>query len=630
MHRSFNLNDFFDEGKRTEVDPGGVDGFNVELATYGALQWSCWWISEDAYVEIKAPGDETAYSILALDIISMKDVTTVEFECLNSEGETVGMVEAKLQPGKNIVNLEQYMSADIIRIYNGESIAFKSVWFWEKEREKVDISFAVGFFISFAVWLFLGKLFKRVRPCNNLFECWIHGLTSLYQKFTDLIYRAIPMATGRCRRWVRRLIICLFSVVNIYINNSYGISTDVYKWLLAIGVITVVLLACVSIEGKTEPVNWNTTGGKAWFAFAVLVLISEVFVAKRFYGVGLLLLFGLPFLFYVINNMEQPRDFVIDIVRSVEILFVLQLVFCLMFRPLIQGVRYCGIANGPGIYGGYALIAESVLLSETVEQIKRQKKVGEILSVMGCVADFFLIWQTQSLADVSVGVLLIVFWFYRVFRMERLSTLRKICLLFEIGVLGVGIFCGLKWGLENIPYIVGYPLVFPKDAYATEIGGIFGTMNVEAAEIVEYVLEQTRIGQKIKNMSDLKYLSSGRVEIYLESMKDVNLLGHERGIILSDGAEYLTHNGILEMAYRYGIFSAVPYIIIMLTSIKMSFLEFVRQKKEHSFFGFALTIAMISITMVDNIERPYRWLSWYMLYFALGSYALADAGRKKK
>lgn len=143
--RSFNLNDFFDEGKRTEVDPGGVDGFNVELATYGALQWSCWWISEDAYVEIKAPGDETAYSILALDIISMKDVTTVEFECLNSEGETVGMVEAKLQPGKNIVNLEQYMSADIIRIYNGESIAFKSVWFWEKEREKVDISFAVGF-----------------------------------------------------------------------------------------------------------------------------------------------------------------------------------------------------------------------------------------------------------------------------------------------------------------------------------------------------------------------------------------------------------------------------------------------------------------------------------------------------
>lgn len=39
--RSFNLNDFFDEGKRTEVDPGGVVGFNVELATYGALQWSC-------------------------------------------------------------------------------------------------------------------------------------------------------------------------------------------------------------------------------------------------------------------------------------------------------------------------------------------------------------------------------------------------------------------------------------------------------------------------------------------------------------------------------------------------------------------------------------------------------------
>lgn len=77
------------------------------------------------------------------------------------------------------------------------------------------------------------------------------------------------------------------------------------------------------------------------------------------------------------------------------------------------------------------------------------------------------------------------------------------------------------------------------------------------------------------------------------------------------------HNSILGIAYTYGVFAAVPYIIMLIATIERTF-RYSRRNMKYSSVPFYVCLSLIMMSLSDNVEQPFVWLPWIGLYFMMG------------
>ena len=96
----------------------------------------------------------------------------------------------------------------------------------------------------------------------------------------------------------------------------------------------------------------------------------------------------------------------------------------------------------------------------------------------------------------------------------------------------------------------------------------------------------------------------------------MNLFGHEKNPKLW-GKRRLPHNAFLGIAYRYGVFAVVPYIL-MLGALLVRTFRYGNKKVKYAGMPFLICLISILMSMTDNVEQPFVWLPWIALYLMMG------------
>ena len=130
-----------------------------------------------------------------------------------------------------------------------------------------------------------------------------------------------------------------------------------------------------------------------------------------------------------------------------------------------------------------------------------------------------------------------------------------------------------------------------------------------------------RILDKLEKITSLENLTTGRTLFWKAYLRELNLWGH-KNYARFWGAKHMPHNGLIAIMYRYGIFSAVPYLLMLLYGFCYAWRYFRRHLSEdkYSYFVMANTISCYLLILVENIELPFCWVWWYALYVVMGIY----------
>ena len=108
--------------------------------------------------------------------------------------------------------------------------------------------------------------------------------------------------------------------------------------------------------------------------------------------------------------------------------------------------------------------------------------------------------------------------------------------------------------------------------------------------------------------------------IWSEFLRKLNCGGHPERVLNLWGQEWYPGNGILEIAYRYGIFTGVLYIGLVCQSGKMVMARCkqVRKNNEICFFFISVSAVFLIANLFFNLEEPFLSPVWTLFYLLLG------------
>lgn len=418
----------------------------------------------------------------------------------------------------------------------------------------------------------------------------------------------------RTRRSIRvSLLLFLMFYMNFF--DMEGMYQAHFPVTVAVSALCILLIAAVSIDRRTDILDWRNPICYGWFILWSIAFLSESIVKHRYMAQAPVMIFVFGFLYFVIGNMKKPVQFMEDIVYSIEILFWFSTVFCICFRPFREGIRYQGASYSPAVFAMFQVVAMVTFLGKLESACRQKRTFGKrVVSLTEILLSLFFIWKTQSFTAIIVSVLILLVFVYRAF-LER-KYYRKIIgqILAMAVVLSVAVWSGMNLLLNHLPFILNTEIVFQRDVYQEQNLGDPGlTLVVQAAS-------ENRILKKIKNVTSPETMSSGRTLFWWDYIRDMNLWGHEKNAIVRAKQEN-PHNAIIGIGYRYGIFAFIPYIMVMFGSLYESWKNMMHRQKRGKygkFLPFGYLFSIIVTAMADNVEIPFLWIPWLILYLSIG------------
>ena len=527
--------------------------------------------------------------------------------------------EAKMEEGVNLLDIpdEEFniVSIEFTGEY-GTSFSVEKIELREKEPYS-------DFYSTFALLplIFLGymiistlilRFIKRTGKKWNVYS-WIEVLQGVYILFARQFEFMSNILSEPKRRYIRRLgFLCMF-LYSVFVEIT-GIYYDKLKYHLAVYGILLLIIAIVSLESTITKKNWNHPLVWGWFAFGLMMCVSDFLIPKelRYWGYVLLLVIG--FYNFVWNQMRDPSELLWDFVWAVHVFLGIIFLFCLLFRPELETVRYSGISKNPGVFALYLGTIGAVVLGcmEHEIQFGRRWKYMLGLVIEGCVV-LTLLWKSQSAGPLLWIAGLSFIWIFRIFRYLRSLHKRRVLAVIMLAVVLciVPVYGGITWGLQNIPQMVGNELTFKGE---TPVAKTSYGMVVQAADIGE-TSKSTRLGQKFSNVT-VSGILSGRNYYYKTYLRNMNLFGHKNRPVMW-GHHRQPHNAVLGIAYNYGVFTAVPYLIMLIAVVERTF-RYSRRKGQLASVPFYVCTFAILASMADNVEQPFVWLPWMGLYLLMG------------
>ncbi len=175
------------------------------------------------------------------------------------------------------------------------------------------------------------------------------------------------------------------------------------------------------------------------------------------------------------------------------------------------------------------------------------------------------------------------------------------------------------WGIREISYGLGISEATEESGEVVPESGKLGVMVAQAAGISD--LRENRVVQKVFHSSSLEDFTTGRNWFWLAYLRETNLWGNKYSPMLW-GKYVSSHNGLLAIVYRYGVFSSIPYIFMIGYYLwySMQYKEKINQKTKMDYFVLAIAGNVCILLLMENVEFPFYYISWYSLYFIMGIY----------
>lgn len=636
---SFNLNRFCN-----------IEAYDVTKAEREALGVALQYVEQKAGVinvteteavkRIDIKGAMVPWQTLVLDLDEMNREHMVwEINFLDKQGNQVYTQEVQLTEGENVVELpKEKFAAMEIRIYEqtGSEFLIRKMQLLKGDKivkTSQYLGTTVIFFIIYLLVVYVcSKVWKKRKghgkASKNLIYVFNSKLQDIYLKAGSMLPNWGEKYSQKSISMARRILLLGMLYYMLVINNrDTYFNPQYFLRHVVIWAIFLITTGALCKEGNLRKLRWNVPFAGVWTVFFIWVCISEFLVKKRLCGWGYLMLFAAGFLFFMWGNMKKPEQFQRDIVKAIEWFSVINLVFCLISRPRIEGLSYQGIAWNPNIYAQYLMPMAVVFFAEADAWIlKRQKgKICFYAAMTGCC--YYLGWISQSRTVLlSLAAVLIVFIIKQMRNVAMLQAKKRVLIFMTaVCVIGVPAAAFSNWCINNIAEKLETQIVFPRDDYKIEVKVPSLKLEVQA---METGIRESRVVRKLVESNDMESITSGRNLYWKAYLRDMNLWGHEYQLEIW-GAKRGEHSGFITIAYRYGVFAIIPYLLIIGYLVRYSW-HYMKKQKHYAFYPIGITMGMICILLVENVERPFYSVACLAFWLLPGFFMNCNSEKKEK
>lgn len=637
---SFNLNKFYDVGAVYDI-------FSSQLQTpsegivYNYQKKNLQIQEEKANKTVSiSPKQQGEWNYIYLNI-SQPENQTLDCRIIYKDpaGNIVAEKRQELVAGRNVIVSEGVSYSDIMLEFSkqaGKIFAIKKLQFREQE-DVFSWKRAMLFFallqISYYVIIWTGKWIwkKRGINCKISIYPFADKLQLLFVKTGNCLGNAAETWSEKVKRRGRTgVLMFLFFYMQIVAIKSSYISIKWFKYHMYVCVLAMILLCIFSWEKPLHKLNWNHRFVRIWFGFWILAAISEFIVPKRYAYQGILMIFVMGLFYFVWNNRLDREEILKNFRKALELWFWINVPLCHFFRPFAEPMRYTGMSQNANIWAMYMTFVLAAFLSEIESYFKetgRKKWIKCISSfiAVGIIWDFIL--KTGSSSGMVPMLLMVALWGIRLLKCiwKNQKKWQNAGYLLAGFVIVVSFVKVNDWGLHTIAYANDTAITFEEEeeilGYSDSFRLDFFSIKAQAEEKLEEKLEENRVFQKFVESASLEEFTSGRTLFWMGYIREMNLWGNEFAPMLW-GSHRSAHNGIMAIMYRYGIFSVIPYMFLVLYYMKYSF-EYKEKKLKSSgieFFIKAISINVFILLMMENVEFPFYYFSWYALYLVMGFY----------
>lgn len=552
---------------------GEVYDFSQETLTKSNDEWI--YNAEQQYFEIvvknairrfNLDGKEKCWGYLYVNVDKL-NVSELEAELryYNKDKERIFKENIVLRPGENEIALQSLIPvAEIgfnIKDAKGVCISLESMQIREKQANYVPMRFwgvfVVVYVIFLMIWLVGRKMLDKHVTEDGSAE---REQGTLPGELLSYLYEHIGafFAAWRTKRVSdlelgQRLTFSLLFITCIA-ANVLGWQTDevLYRYYL-IGSAVLLLIAgglCVPAENRKKKVIWKSPVAYAWLALWIGTVISDFFAGGQIHFGGYVMILAAGFFIYRWNQMARPEKVLSEMMEALEIVFGITLLICVLFRPKLLAVQYNGVFRNPEENAMFALLMV-VVLGVALEQQMCMKHFGLKMSL--CLTELALAVYMVLRAENKVGyvilVILVVIFVCRFVgeRKQWFGYLKK-----NVGILLLSIFLAAGFagafhvGIKYVPEKIGLALTYEEEEKRSqESEQVLTELSWYDAKLVEDVVREEEIE---KNIIQTNYL------------RKLNLYGNGKNIKVFR-EKVPAYSGYLYMAYRYGIFILVPFVM---------------------------------------------------------------------
>lgn len=536
-----------------------------------------------------------------------------------AEGNPVGNSrEVQLHAGTNEIKLDDVECNAVMFKATGTEIYDFTLKFAEFREQK--LTFSMSRYLQYVAMIFCGfmilailviALFRRKKWQID----WYAPLDFLQDVYLSFGNRLLPLSlrlkpgTKKVLR-IAALICWMYWIMFMYNIGKYLLS-GWFKYNVLLFCITMLLIAVSMLEKPLKKQDWNMPLTHLWFWLSIAMCISEFFISKRFCMIGYVNLTVFGFYYLVWGNLEKKDSVLQEIMAALKVAFLLSFVFTLLARPRNPSYGLTGHTWNPNIYGIFCGIVQLVFLAAIRNHLLEEKcrKAVFAIDLAGAMTALSFV----LLAGSRAGILLVIPGLF-FFLIEYISCLRRKVVRWGKGVCGLLAACllfgvihvALAWATIHLPVV---QVVFSWDSDIPN----------ETVKSMIAVGMETPAFQNIMFGETATRFLTGRNLYWAEYLRNINFLGHEYYPSMWGGAR-TPHDGILGIIYRYGILTAVPYILMFVNVCVIAFREYLRGRREAS-MGFYFWICAIGISLcmlIENFERPFLATEWLWWYWCLG------------
>lgn len=558
--------------------------------------------------------EEGEWHYIYFTIANMNQPTAeMRFRYYDQDGQALGDQYCTAVQGPNLLEIQFPENLDRFRISirGQQGLSFQMVSMELKESiptvpkmemlKTAGISMACYFFLT--LWIWMLRRMPKYAP--------VEALQTLYLMFGNACGKRIGFPNDAKKRSRVRtgLFFALFFFDIIYQSQGLFLSAKTYRYGILVNVALLILIALFSWERELKAVKWDSAFPTVWFFLWAWVCLSDLFARKRFAGVGTSFLLGVGFFFFLWNQMERPKQMRNDMVRGLECTFVPVVLYCMVCRQRIQGISYNGIYQGRYDMALYALAMWIVFLAKLryYESCPNAKERGKWLFAYaaGAALSAYFLFQTR-VWGCAVAAVVALPVFFRKGRERRRPPSRgrakthgglRESLPPLVGC--VLLVCLVHVATGNLPELLHTNLIYEKDCY--EIKG----------DRSDQLAWEEKAPPEIYAHIQPAFSSNWKA-IWKDCLYSWNLYGHE-AFLMTYEKKTMAYNGILEMAYRYGLFVLVPYSALLLLCLYYAF-------QEGGCLMLAITLGFETALLTQNIEQPFAHPLWILFYLGMGEW----------
>lgn len=587
---------------------------------------------EDAIGQIHVKADLNKYNYIYIELSKLNRTEILwKVGLYDIYGNLIGeLEESGLQEGPNYIPLGEISeTAAGIKIsapeQTGAQFTVENFQLREKKLELDGKTIFLYTAIVFTGYLLVTGLFW-IFCLRKYFQRWkknvsghLEAIGQGYVCLSEAIYGfsgKISASRKSAMRTILFLMMLTYPVYNVLTDQVF----EHWKYNQIVCGVSLLFITVISVEKGAVRQKWKSPAAYSWIVFWLFVCLSDVLVQKRFSGAGWIQLTIFSFFFFVMGNAEKKDQIIADLIRAVRILMWAGILISVVFVPA-EDVRYSGLFVNVNVFGNFLAVGVLSSASELTQKLHGEKSIRKSLLPLAEILVFSIfIWSTQCRAAVGAAAIcaVSVIWF-----LWKKSKKEFTCLLLLTAALSVPVYKGVEWAIYSMPR---YEM--KQDEMVSQ-----KLLQQEPVDIAEQIFFEhqaadnvVNAGQKDENAvsriidsflgSNLDIIFSGRISYWKAYLRQMNLFGHEwRGTVAEKNKG--AHNGLIYIAFTYGVVTVIPYIIMLVCAFFSSFCNMLKDGK-YGMLPFLSCISFLIISSLGTEEQPYIYTIWFLMYLTVG------------